>query len=262
MVEIKQVLLYDGYKRKGKVIKLRQKNILWWIIGTVVVMIGIFLSWGIAENNFPSKIDKNTWLAFCGSYFGAVIGAVATLVVFIGTLRNNRTEMEKERYLQVLPVMSYKVKNAKKIIARERTISIFNTPMWEDRCFQIDLEITNIGLGSAQELILNDWHIKTDKGNMVFVDKVEKGILMKGEKTQCRYYLDFPLQEDYNEEIGVRRTFSLDVSYKDLFGNTYKQNVPFDFFYIECLNKKQEIEDKIDITVKGLKEAILVKNIK
>lgn len=71
------------------------KKSKWIILFCFGVLFGVLLSWWLAENDFPSAINKDSWLGFFGSYFGSIIGAISTIFGVYLTL-NYQREKDKE----------------------------------------------------------------------------------------------------------------------------------------------------------------------
>lgn len=50
----------------------------------------------ISKALFPSDLDNSGWAGFLGSYWGGILGGVATLIAVIKTIRNGRKEADRE----------------------------------------------------------------------------------------------------------------------------------------------------------------------
>lgn len=195
----------------------------------------------------------NQWIGFWGNYFGGIIGGIITVIIFNWTIENNKIERQEEHRIQVLPAMGYKVLKVEQRKKNTEYESVFNILGFPDKNLCFELNIKNIGLGSAQEFCRGDWHI----GNIVMSFNGMPTMILQGDEISIPFILDFPDEKDYNEEIGQAVLFSLMVTYKDIFGNKYKQEIPFRFFYLKYY-EGEERKEKVDVEIVNLKQAILV----
>lgn len=73
---------------------MKKKNWLMPCIIGLIFIVGLIVSWLVAENGFPSAINKANWLGFFGSYIGSGMGAVATV---LGVKWTFQLQQEKDR---------------------------------------------------------------------------------------------------------------------------------------------------------------------
>lgn len=52
-------------------------------IAVLVIIVPIFLDYCILGNRINSNIGNDVWMAFFGSYFGGLFGAIATMLVLL-----------------------------------------------------------------------------------------------------------------------------------------------------------------------------------
>jgi len=90
-------------------------------IAFIVLVVGIPLimdKW-IIGNNFKSNISNSDWVSFFGSYFGAILGGLFTLVaIYITYNQNNKLHTENAnnliemKRLDVMPFMDMKIEKS------------------------------------------------------------------------------------------------------------------------------------------------------
>ena len=143
------------YAVKNKVVK-------WGILFLILIIIGILISWGIAENDFPSQINKDTWLGFFGSYFGGIVGAAATIlgVHLTLTYQKKRDDMEYEekdkklreqlqtnRELEVLPY--FLIKEVNDYCKQNNLVHRVFLAIEDGEQYEMFIILKNIGKGPA-----------------------------------------------------------------------------------------------------------------
>ena len=75
---------------------MRKRAVIIILISLAIAIIGALFSWLLAENNYPSNISKDAWLQFFGSYIGAVVGALVTIVSVVYTITSEREIQNRE----------------------------------------------------------------------------------------------------------------------------------------------------------------------
>ena len=83
-----------------------KRNIVLFIIGTSVslIVIPLLIDWLIIGNNIPSNITNQEWVNFLGSYVGAIVGGIVSLIGIGWTIRFTQKENRADRELQIRPV--------------------------------------------------------------------------------------------------------------------------------------------------------------
>ena len=70
-----------------------------WIIGGVFLFFFVVLPIVlvlISKAPFPSGVNSDGWAGFLGSYWGGILGGVATLIAVIVTIKNGQKEADRE----------------------------------------------------------------------------------------------------------------------------------------------------------------------
>lgn len=150
---------------KEKNVGKNMKKSKWIILFCFGVLFGVLLSWWLAENDFPSAINKDSWLGFFGSYFGSIIGAVSTIFGVYLTLdyqrkkdkedEESKTEELREQIRRnqnkdVLPYFLIKEDN-ENIDHQIKACFVFLQIGQGQHHYQLQVMIKNIGKGPAIE---------------------------------------------------------------------------------------------------------------
>ena len=151
---------------------MRKRVIFIILISLAIGILGALLSWWLAENYFSSSISKDAWLQFFGSYIGAVVGSLVTIVSVVYTILSEREIQNREfkqrdrEYLReikdnakmmVMPAFSLReVHPASEVFAYRQTYDMAgysgkvydpNNPKPGE--YGVTLLLKNIGLGNA-----------------------------------------------------------------------------------------------------------------
>ena len=57
----------------------------------------------IIGNSFPSNVSNSEWISFFGSYYGAILGGILSLLGIVYTIRFTREQNRTDRELQIRP---------------------------------------------------------------------------------------------------------------------------------------------------------------
>lgn len=172
------VINEENFIGKSKVRNDMKKKIIiaWCVIMVLVVMVPVFLDYCILGNGVNSNVGNDVWMAFFGSYFGGLFGAIATMMVLYDAQnsrreeeRKNKKEQEEQRKLSIMPCLQSR---EKMIVNREQVKSDNNVyfvsyengeikqrrnvpreleQIFSDFCV-IESEMRNVGVGSAISL--------------------------------------------------------------------------------------------------------------
>lgn len=195
---------------------------------------------------------NNDWAGFWGGYLGSLIGAMVTLFVFGETIKNEGVTRKEEHRIQVIPSLIYEIKNIEKTTEKIPSETVFNLGEEVKERLKYDLIVKNIGLGSAQELSLLYYDVD---GVNVFL-KPNFAVLQQSMEIVYSLSIDFPSEKYYDDEVGFEKNFSIEIEYKDIFGNVYSQKIPLIFYWIRHYeNKNAEKIEKVTLQVNNLKVA-------
>lgn len=202
------------------------------IIGLIFI-VGLIVSWLVAENGFPSAIDKTSWLGFFGSYIGSGMGAVATV---LGVKWTFQLQQEKDRkdyeiqkqelkdqvelnrreavkpYFVIKKVHKTEFENSEDVAKKGcKLILLGYEKVYSDNDYV--LQIKNIGRGPALKVKMNivgkkrGWIISEaiEEGDYEFID-IASGINVEDESIAAKHY------------VGEKKA---ELRFQDLYGNRY-----------------------------------------
>ena len=205
--------------KKGSIVSL--------IIGSVLVMLGIPLAvdWLIIANDIPSNISNSDWVSFLGSYIGAIIGGIVSLIGIGVTIRFTKQQIalsqgqfSEQNRLNNQPILDCEISNILDSQDDETIIMNCEYVLSNEEVLQksiVEFQVYNIGLGAALDI---KYGIELDG---VLQDGIFWGWKNRSLKSDCsmrqKLALLFPVQE----------VFSLDIMifYDDILGNHYIKRV-------------------------------------
>lgn len=244
----------------------RQKKIVITLCITVVILLivcPLLLDAFIFGNNIPSNLDNGTWAGFLGSYLGAIIGGLVSLigisVTILFTQNQNKEEREfqkEDQELQIRPYFDFMYNQTDRPTAYKKEIGyvafrfdpdIENNQNREPHANGV-LVLKNIGLGTAINCSV-DYSVfdnERKRGPILFtIPKTIVGVkaFQPGEEGSITFYIElncenFP-KEKFMEVDGKRIPFEganrkypdfeikLFFSYCDLLENKYTQELTF-----------------------------------
>lgn len=135
---------------------MHNKRVVALIIISVIflfVLIPLCLDWLIIGNDFPSNVGNADWIGFFGGYFGALIGAFASLGGVLLTIRFTQKQSANDASLHVRPYCSYQYINHSGAKADDKLIGHLAygcEPKENDNShYSGVLYVANVGLGPA-----------------------------------------------------------------------------------------------------------------
>jgi len=210
-----------------KNVRNKLNNLLKWggtcllVIGFIVLTPIVFNRMGII-NLSDDSIRDSTRTGFYGSYIGSIIGGALTFGGVVLTLYFTRKQMAEEKRLTLLPYLKptiielpsdyqYKPNNSEPVI--------FATSMGDSyyEKIKLNLEIENIGLGSAVDVTLE--YVGEIRNDVYNIYSIKKDEIVK---FYCELDQDLI---DYNELMTMVFTF------KDLLDNSYVQVMSMEVYH-------------------------------
>ncbi len=73
------------------------------VCAIICLLLPLAIDWLIIGNNLPSNISNSDWVGFLGGYVGAIVGCIISLVGIIWTIKFTREQNRADRELQVRP---------------------------------------------------------------------------------------------------------------------------------------------------------------
>lgn len=212
---------------------MKKKNWLMPCIIGLIFIVGLIVSWLVAENGFPSAIDKTSWLGFFGSYIGSGMGAVATVLGVKWTFQLQQEKDRKDYEIQKQELKDQVELNRREAVKPYFVIKKVHKTEFENSedaaekgCNLILLEyekvysdndyvlqIKNIGRGPALKVKMNiegkkrGWIISEaiEEGDYEFID-IAPGINVEDESVAAKNY------------VGEKKA---ELRFQDLYGNRY-----------------------------------------
>lgn len=219
----------------------------------IVILLPLAMDYFIIGNNVPSNVSNENWVPFFGSYFGGIIGAIASMCGIILTIHFSSKQNQEDHVLQIRPycIINYSGLKRKNPLGR---IEIEYSPKDTDgaQSQRRYIEIKNIGLGPAIEISVEACFEGKDKEQIPVSVKKEKFIwdmpnaLPVGEEGVMELVLDYSLKpitsDDFIESLSSGgeveytlteqaknryRDFDIVIifKYKDLLEHHYSQNM-------------------------------------
>ena len=230
----------------------------------------------IIGNSFPSNISNTEWVGFLGSYIGALIGGLISLIGIILTIRFTREQNRKDRELQIRPYMDityyadfYKYKPViHDCLGFIRIETYANETNVSDKHGLIFLYIKNIGAGSAVNIEFDviptdletknqayftnmNWRVTTNSlrpGENAWVsveiwgnDKAPKSDELMWDKQHL------PMIDYTKFRIPANFSIKAIMRYNDLLGNQFRQELLFHTSYMMSYEDNTEPKYKCDI---------------
>lgn len=227
---------------------MKKRSYIYLIIITMV-LIPIAIDKLIIGNNYPSNISNENWVNFLGSYCGAIISAIATVIGIFVTIEYTRKEAQRDRELamkqenenrrlQIAPYLKYK--QCKTLFKEKHDISILYVPDDNDNKFiNTTIIIKNVGMGpivnlgitslkfnnselgytlTSQDIIEKNEEIKMLIDFRFRLEQINQGELIRNpEGFICKYSVPDKYKRGGNLELLIE--------YNDLLENTYKQKI-------------------------------------
>lgn len=208
-----------------------------------IVLIPIFIDFIILGNKFPSNVNNNDWIGFLGSYVGALIGAVITLVGVIMTINYTRKEANEDRRLSIAPYIKYTMLE-KTLKTKQHNLDVFYFEKDDNTEINTTVIMKNIGLGPVLNIEVLDIYFNGEFTNRRSIGV--PGVIEKDEEILLLIDLRLKLEEIKEDDVIEDKTelpdslfrfnvpdnyknvggeLSFKIKYKDLMNNEYEQIV-------------------------------------
>ncbi|MDA2069892.1 MULTISPECIES: hypothetical protein [Bacillus cereus group] len=197
-----------------------KKKLLYGGIATLFLASPIITNFIVTHTKFE---ESNDWIGF----YGNVLSSIAGLIGIILTIRFTTREENENRRLQVVPYLdiSYEPKYDEVI----RTTIEMREPEYNRKVVG-RLTLHNVGLGSVVDLRIHDITFSGKKQN--FTINSSNVVRVDTEKVfNLAIGIFLPEKTITNQEScqhhAKSRELKMKLSYKDLLGNEYSQNLVF-----------------------------------
>lgn len=237
--------------------KINNKYFKYGIFSVIlIIIVPIFVDFLIIGNNLPSNIKNTDWTVFLGSYIGALIGSITTLIGVIITLNFTREETNENRRLSLVPYLVYFM-HEKRLETKHDIHILHIVDKNENTYVNTTVSIKNLGMGPLLNLrIYNMSYNKKSLDNNELSS--QNSILEKDSEWLMLIDLRIRLDEIKNEtliktppgslteyvpplDIKGNGILSFNIGYEDLIGNKYEQDIEITML-IGCENKPNRIE--------------------
>lgn len=230
----------------------RRKIIIIGIILILLVTISpLLMDWIILGNKVPSNLSNAEWANFFGSYIGAIIGSVFSLLGIVITIIFTNAQNKKDRELQIRPYLDISYCETESLIKTSKSLGhiLYSCDSSEPKepfiCGLLILK--NIGIGTMTNFTMR---YEADDKRQHFpvllqshTGDVRTNYLQSGEEISIPIYIalnfDPISKEDCFIENGQKKvslnvlkkyqTFKLyvDISYTDILQDKYCQHIVF-----------------------------------
>ena len=225
------------------------------ILLLIILVLPLFIDLCIFGNSFPSNLKNSEWAGFLGSYIGALIGSIVTLLGIGITLKFTREEATRDREFQqqqtnedrrlsLAPYLKYTM--CKKTLLKEKhDIDIFYIIDDNENTFvNATIELKNIGMGALLDLKVYDITFKNieikyelnsvyeilEKGSQwlmlidlrLRLDEIKDESIIENKEVPIGSLYRYSPPPEYKNKGG---NLSFKIQYKDLIGNQYEQDI-------------------------------------
>lgn len=235
----------------------------WFFIGIGIILMPFILDKLYSTRIYDSHLTISEWASFNGSYIGAIMGGIITLVGVLITIRFTREQADKDRQFQVdqakkdrefqreqaneerrlaiAPHLKYTMYE-KTMIEKKHEVDIFYCIDKEYNTFiNATIELKNIGMGALLDLKVFD--LTFNNVDIAYTLDAQNDVLEKNEKwfmlIDLRLRLDDIKSEslrknppgslvEYSppyEQLNKGGMLSFKLGYTDLIGNQYEQDI-------------------------------------
>ncbi len=138
---------------------MTKKKIILILLCVLLVIVGspILIDHFIFGNNVYSNIGNESWAGFLGSYLGAIMGGVFSLIGIAITILFAREQNSRDRELQIRPYFDFMFTQTEEIVSHKKEVGYLAFECDPDLENEIDkkpilngiLVLKNIGVGTA-----------------------------------------------------------------------------------------------------------------
>ena len=242
-------------KRRHNILKIIETHPIIAVCLSVALPILVLqiIYWGLIYFDitcFVEPLSESDLLGFFGDILGSLIGGLIALYVLKITIQNERDSQKEEQRLSLMPMLLYDISEQKVVSGREKSEDIFNASFWGTKSIEFSFQIHNIGLGPAVYVKLGNWRV----GNTEYIPYDVPRSIPKDETVNVKLKLELPTYDEYDDEIGQDIEFSRWITFKNLLGDSYKQEVYFTFHRLKYYEGSEQLETE-EIIVRGSSEA-------
>lgn len=241
----------------------------WYIlVGSLIaiIVLPLAIDWLIIGNNFPSNISNSDWVGFLGGYVGSILGCAISLVGIIWTINFTREQNRTDRELQIRPYFDIRYASSCNMLHHNASwlgyVEINEFDEKDNELQHVErglLFLRNIGNGPAANInvevsienIKVEYQARFNNQNT----KVTSNSVQQGEENGLSVFIMnnriAPTKDDltWNEngfadfdhskyKIPSNYKFTVILSYNDLLGNLFSQELKFNVNYYMELNKE------------------------
>lgn len=254
------------------------------ILSTIVILLlPVAMDWLIIGNSIPSNVSNSDWVAFLGSYIGAILGAIVSLAGIIITIRYTNKQNQLERELQVRPycivrhVPRGQLKEGTNILGE--LAFAYDSPEENRSPYHSLIYIKNIGLGPAVEFNFVLEHEEMNNKRKIFQMLVQRTqytwnhlvhVLQPGEEAALYLAIAFNFEEitendflemddDYRLKFVVKpKTLQkyesyniiIHVTYQDMYQNQFQQELKLSVNpHVRLIENKKEANYSCDVNL-------------
>ena len=263
---------------------MKKRFVIYIILSVILILLlPIAMDWLIIGNSIPSNVANSDWVDFLGSYIGAILGAIVSLVGIIITIRYTNKQNWIERELQIRPYCTVRNVPKGKIAATTNLLGeiafSYDSPEENKSNYHTIIYIKNIGLGPAVEFNFELEHEEKDNQRKTYQMPVQRDlhtwnhlvdVLQPGEEAALYMAIAFNFEEieendflemddDFPHKFTVKTEVMqkyknykmlLHVNYQDLYQNHFYQRLVLSVnMYVSESGNKREAEHGCDVNL-------------
>jgi len=201
-----------------------------WILIACIIALSLIsalcIGYGVSSPVFPEMTNSNDWIGFWGSYAGAIIGGIITMIGVSMTIHStNRNEIKP-----------YLILSETKLEDKSKKVEISGVPdvLNGEQRIEIAIKIKNVGKGVAKNIILRKQNEKKSyklfpvieyepNYNEEYFSIISGFIIPKSIKPGNK--------EKIEDFLRQQRTSYFILDYEDLLGNSYSYKIAIEY---EC----------------------------
>ncbi len=233
----------------------------------VIIVLPIAIDWLIIGNDFPSNITNSDWVGFLGGYVGSILGCIISLVGILWTIKFTREQNRADRELQIRPYLDIRyVQLFEKLKKEVLWLGYVMINEFDENDADFNdahrglLYLKNVGNGPATNInvTVSVENIKV-KYNAKFTNqnmKVTSNSIQPSEESTISFiitnnriapskdeltwnehgfaycdHIKYPIPDGYN--------ITIQLSYNDLLGNAFNQELKFTVHYHMSCDKEK-----------------------
>lgn len=226
---------------------------------------------------YDSHLTSSEWSSFNGSYIGAVMGGIVTLIGIWITIKFQQKQANRDRQFQldeaerdrkfqreqanedrrlaIAPYLKYKVYDQdkkdkdKEVISKERDdFDLYMTCNFDSqptKSYEGIIKIENVGMGAALDINICEPYLTTGNAELDY----QSGIDVLEKEGRLFILMNFSLRLEKVQGETRQGILKFKVKYKDLLQNEYEQEVELKIFLSYHLRNDKWLCDGVSLEI-------------